>query len=1066
MAAARAAAGKASQDAAERAAAASAERLAARESQLAEATRVASKATRDLELATDRLAFAKRSLAAIDTDLAAAEKANDAQAVKRLTNLRTQARETVSLAQTRKILLEERATPTVPIAKTTDVKVAASQAAEAASRLAAAERLQADATKLADAALIKQTDDLVASRAARLESAQQVVAFANQEAEAVAAAAEKSAQAAQAAAAAEKERTEAAKATAKAIAAAEREQAAAEKERVAEAKKAAAAAVTADRERAASAKKAAAEIVTAEKEVASVLASGEAAQKAITAELQAEATAAANAARKQAKSDADRVSRLAPLNALITEEINLTKLAAGATITQAEAEAGLAASKKASAEAGRISKSLTTQGQGAAAATVAGIQAEIVANQQVFETVLLAAKAQEKAAAVATAGKGAVEGLTIAKRELVAADAAVEATAQTLAASLKTTNVGLQQQAVDAHEAAVAMAELKAQQVQLQTVQQAQGRTVNRIPLVRAAIDRAQSAGVGDTAAAAARAQLSSAIAAENQAKALVRAAAANESLTLAQRQTIDGLLAEASAFRASSAQAVVNTRELNKNATAHSQAARGLGATSAGFLGLRGAVLSSSAPFLIATVALTAFAKSVGSAGQLQQSLNTFQAVAGATAEQMAAIRVQVQALGADLSLPAISAQDAADALTELSKAGIGIKDSQAAARGVLQLATAANISAGEAAKITASQLNAFSLAGTEAERVTNDLAGAAIAAQGEITDFAVAFSQVSTVANQAGINIDQTTTLLTQLAKAGIKGSDAGTSLRVEISRLVPTTKPAIEGFKKLGIEIDNTRTIGDQLPSIIDQFSTSLAKLSTQDQSRILKDIFGQDAQRAAIVTLTKGSAAYLKLQAEVTAAGNAAKITDAKAKGLSGSVDGLSSTTENLATTLGSIVSPAVESVVRALTDMVSAVETVVSTVAPLVSGLRRPGEALWWGESRGPDRTCRTCGDRSAEGAREGGDHCGRDDGDRGRECCRTDRFRDCRGGIRRPQRTPSPPSSSRSSRSGFQRQQPPELLPSSLRRKRSRQRWPSPRPSPPSSWFSSGASPLSGEFLA
>jgi hypothetical protein len=49
---------------------------------------------------------------------------------------------------------------------------------------------------------------------------------------------------------------------------------------------------------------------------------------------------------------------------------------------------------------------------------------------------------------------------------------------------------------------------------------------------------------------------------------------------------------------------------------------------------------------------------------------------------------------LGADITLPATSAKDAADAMLELNKAGLSVKHTMAAAKGVLQLSAAAETS------------------------------------------------------------------------------------------------------------------------------------------------------------------------------------------------------------------------------------------------------------------------------------------------------------------------------------------------------------------------------------
>ena len=56
---------------------------------------------------------------------------------------------------------------------------------------------------------------------------------------------------------------------------------------------------------------------------------------------------------------------------------------------------------------------------------------------------------------------------------------------------------------------------------------------------------------------------------------------------------------------------------------------------------------------------------------------------------------------LGADITLPAVSAASAANAMAELAKAGLSVNQAIAATRGVLQLATAASIDNAQAVQL-----------------------------------------------------------------------------------------------------------------------------------------------------------------------------------------------------------------------------------------------------------------------------------------------------------------------------------------------------------------------------
>ena len=121
--------------------------------------------------------------------------------------------------------------------------------------------------------------------------------------------------------------------------------------------------------------------------------------------------------------------------------------------------------------------------------------------------------------------------------------------------------------------------------------------------------------------------------------------------------------------------------------------------------------------------------------------------------------------------------------------------------ARGVLQLATAAQIDNVNATKLVAGALNSFALSGNEAVRVADLLTGAAKESQGEISDMGTALAQASAVAHLAGVSIEDTVTFLTELSKAGISGGRAGTSLRVAFLRLInPTAAAAKVAMKRL--------------------------------------------------------------------------------------------------------------------------------------------------------------------------------------------------------------------------------------------------------------------------
>ena len=181
----------------------------------------------------------------------------------------------------------------------------------------------------------------------------------------------------------------------------------------------------------------------------------------------------------------------------------------------------------------------------------------------------------------------------------------------------------------------------------------------------------------------------------------------------------------------------------------------RGIGALQSG---IEGAARSAAVTGGVLTAGITApvvggFGKAIAKVIDLETSLNVLQAVTGANAAQMAVASARAIQLGADITLPGVTAAKAGDAMLELAKAGLTFDQVMAATPGTLRLATAGQLGFAEAAKITGRAMNAFNLDGSQATRVADVLAAAANASSVEVRDMAFSFAQAS--ANLAGANV-----------------------------------------------------------------------------------------------------------------------------------------------------------------------------------------------------------------------------------------------------------------------------------------------------------------------
>lgn len=330
--------------------------------------------------------------------------------------------------------------------------------------------------------------------------------------------------------------------------------------------------------------------------------------------------------------------------------------------------------------------------------------------------------------------------------------------------------------------------------------------------------------------------------------------------------------------------------------------------------------------------------ADAVSGAMDFEQGMNMLQAVSGATADEMAAIQQRAIDLGADLTLPATSAQDAAVAMTELAKAGLSVDDVMGAAKGTLQLAAAGALSEAQAAEIAANALNMFKLEGTEAARVADLLAAAANASSAEVTDVADSLKMAGSVFASAGVSLDDLTAAIGQMANQGIKGSDAGTSLKQMLLSLTAPTDTAKELMEELGISVYDAQGAMVPFRDIIGQFTTTLAGASEEERNFALKTIFGTDAVRAANIVMMGGVDAFDAMGEAVGRQGAAQELAAARTKGLKGALDGLKSQLETVSLKVGMALLPHLTRLVETLgPPLIGALETAVTWFEGLLNG---------------------------------------------------------------------------------------------------------------------------------
>jgi hypothetical protein len=243
------------------------------------------------------------------------------------------------------------------------------------------------------------------------------------------------------------------------------------------------------------------------------------------------------------------------------------------------------------------------------------------------------------------------------------------------------------------------------------------------------------------------------------------------------------------------------------------------------------------------ATAVGAVFAASIGTAANFEQKMKDVQAVSGESADNMK----QLTDLALDMGKKtAFSSAEAAQGIEELVKAGVSVKDIlNGGLEGALNLAIAGNINLADAAEIASTALNAFKDDNLSVAQAADILAGAANASATDVGELKYGLSMVSAVASGVGLTFQDTSTALAVFAQNGLKGSDAGTSLKTMLLNLSPHTKAAAEQMAALNL---GTTNVGSAYNWLAEK-GMKPAALSTEAVSDALMKLAKQEAGAGA-------------------------------------------------------------------------------------------------------------------------------------------------------------------------------------------------------------------------
>ncbi len=333
-----------------------------------------------------------------------------------------------------------------------------------------------------------------------------------------------------------------------------------------------------------------------------------------------------------------------------------------------------------------------------------------------------------------------------------------------------------------------------------------------------------------------------------------------------------------------------------------------------------------------------------IEAAANFEEAMSAVKAITGANQSEFQSLINTARNLGETTSF---SASEAAAGMRYLGMAGFETHNIIQSMPGVLNLAKAGALDLGRAADISSDILTGFGLTANDMGRVGDVLAKTFTSSNTTLEMLGETMKYVGPLAKTAGVDIETIAAMTGLLGNAGIKGSQAGTTLRAMLTRLTAPSNTAKKSLRSLGVEVENMDGNMRHPLDIIEDLQTGLDGLGNVEQMALLKDIFGEEpASGVAELIISQGRDAIETYQKRLYAAnGTSARIAKEMGDNAKGGIKEYQSAIESLNITIGDKLLPTITPLIRDITDLVrqltswaAANPELVRTIAMATAGL--------------------------------------------------------------------------------------------------------------------------------
>lgn len=234
-----------------------------------------------------------------------------------------------------------------------------------------------------------------------------------------------------------------------------------------------------------------------------------------------------------------------------------------------------------------------------------------------------------------------------------------------------------------------------------------------------------------------------------------------------------------------------------------------------------------------------------------------------------------------------------------KIGMAGWKTSDMLNGIEGIMNLAAASGEDLATTSDIVTDALTAMGLQASDSGHFADVLAAASSNANTNVSMMGETFKYAAPLAGALGYNIEDLSMAIGLMANSGIKGGQAGTTLRSILTRLAKPPKEAAEAMDQYGISLKNSDGSMKSLMEVMENMRDSLQELPEDEQSAAAAAIGGQEAMSGLLAIVNASESDFDKLSSAIdNADGAAAEMAATMQDNLAGQLTILKSGLEGL------------------------------------------------------------------------------------------------------------------------------------------------------------------------